>query len=79
MIACRDSPAMVDQLVALDGQGRIKRSLGRRSDPLAEQAFRRRDANGNFVGDLVTRADETEPGEPLLVPMLRGGELAPPL
>ena len=38
---------------------------------MAKQVFRRRDAAGRFVGDHVTRADESAEGEPLLVPIVR--------
>ena len=46
---------------------------------MAKQVYRRLDPNGKFRGDLVTRADETAEGEPLLVPVIRGGQLVNPL
>jgi nicotinate phosphoribosyltransferase len=81
LITCRDAPAlaMVYKLVALAGQGRIKLSPGKKTYPLAKQVFRRRDGRGRFSGDHVTRAGEVAEGEPLLVPILRGGELIDPL
>lgn len=81
LITSRDAPAltMVYKLVELDGQGRFKLSPGKRTYPMAKQVYRRRDAAGRFAGDHVTRADEWAEGEPLLVPIVRGGELVRPL
>jgi nicotinate phosphoribosyltransferase len=81
LITSRDAPAisMVYKLVELDGQGRYKLSPSKRTYPMAKQVFRRRDPDGLFAGDHVTRADETAEGEPLLVPVLRGGRLVRPL
>src|SRR5579883_2952494 len=81
LITSRDAPAltMVYKLVELDGQGRFKLSPGKRTYPMAKQVFRRRDAAGRFAGDHVTRADETAEGEPLLVPVVRNGQLVAPL
>ena len=81
LITSRDAPAlgMVYKLVELDGQGRYKLSPAKRTYPMAKQVFRRRDAAGRFAGDLVTRADESADGEPLLVPFLCGGHLVEPL
>jgi nicotinate phosphoribosyltransferase len=77
LITSRDAPtlAMVYKLVALDGQGRIKLSPGKRTYPLAKQVWRRTDGQGRFAGDLVARADETAEGEPLLLPLIRDGRL----
>jgi nicotinate phosphoribosyltransferase len=81
LITSRDAPAMgmVYKLVELDGQGRYKLSPGKKTYPMAKQVFRRRDADGRFASDHVTRADESADGEPLLVPVLRGGRLVAPL
>lgn len=81
LITSRDAPALgaVYKLVELDGAGRIKLSSGKQTYPMAKQIYRRRDVEGRFAGDQVTRADESAEGEPLLVPMLRGGRLAQPL
>src|SRR5262249_36544740 len=77
LITSRDAPAlgMVYKLVELDGQGKIKLSPGKRTYPMAKQVFRRRDSDGRFAGDLVTRADESAEDEPLLVPIVRDGRL----
>jgi nicotinate phosphoribosyltransferase len=81
MITSRDAPAlsMVYKLVALDGRGTIKRSPGKRTYPLAKQAYRLTDGQGRFVGDHVTRADETSEGQPLLAPVISSGRLTAPL
>jgi nicotinate phosphoribosyltransferase len=81
LITSRDAPAlgMVYKLVELDGEGKFKLSPGKKTYPMAKQVFRRRDAAGQFVGDHVTRADESAEGEPLLVPIIRAGQLARPL
>ena len=81
LITTRDAPAlsMVYKLVELDGKGRIKLSPGKKTYPMAKQVYRQRGAGGRFRRDLVTRADETAEGEPLLVPVVRGGRLVAPL
>lgn len=81
LVTSRDAPAlsMVYKMVALDGQGRIKLSPDKKTYPLAKQVWRIRDGQGRFAGDHVTRADESAEGEPLLVPIVRGGQLAEPL
>lgn len=78
LVTSRDAPAlgMVYKLVELDGQGKYKLSSGKKTYPMAKQVYRRRDAAGHFAGDLVTRADETAPGEPLLRPVILGGKPA---
>jgi nicotinate phosphoribosyltransferase len=87
----RDSPALggVYKLVAteIDGERRpaVKLSPGKVSYPEAKQVYRRRDAGGAFQGDLIALAGEPAPleegavWEPLLVPVLRGGESLAPL
>ena len=81
LVTSRDSPAiaMVYKLVALDGEGRIKKAAGKKTYPLAKQIHRRLDRAGRLAGDLVTAADETADGEPLLVPILHDGVLTSPL
>jgi nicotinate phosphoribosyltransferase len=81
LITSRDAPAlsMVYKLVELDGKGRFKLSPDKKTYPMAKQVFRRRGAGGRFAGDLVTRADETADGEPLLVAVVRSGRLVTPL
>jgi nicotinate phosphoribosyltransferase len=81
LITSRDAPAMglVYKLVELDGEGKYKLSPAKKTYPMAKQVFRRRDPAGRFAGDHVTRADESADGEPLLVPLVRSGQLVRPL
>ncbi len=84
LITARDAPALggVYKLVAIDdarGHRPVKKlSPGKVSWPDAKQVFRARDARGRFVGDTLALATESLPGEPLLVPVVRGGELVAP-
>ena len=77
LITSRDAPAisMVYKLVEVDGQGRVKRSPGKKTYPLAKQVHRVRGVDGQFIMDQVTRWDESVEGEALLVPILEGGRL----
>jgi nicotinate phosphoribosyltransferase len=77
LITSRDAPAlsMVYKLVAIDGHGRVKLAPGKRTYPLAKQVFRRTDGQGRFAGDHVTRWDETDEGEALLVPVVQAGKI----
>jgi nicotinate phosphoribosyltransferase len=53
----------------------MKLSTGKRTYPGPHQVIRQRDRDGWIVADHLVLADETMPGEPLLQPVLRGGEL----
>ena len=81
LITSRDAPAlsMVYKLVEIDGHGKFKLSPGKKSYPMAKQVYRRCDWIGEFAYDLVTRADEVAEGEPLLIPVVRGGQLVGPM
>ncbi|AGA26088.1 nicotinate phosphoribosyltransferase [Singulisphaera acidiphila] len=81
LITSRDAPSLsiVYKLVELNGEGRIKRSTGKKTYPMAKQVYRFRDAAGRFSCDRVTKADEKSDGVPLLVPIVRSGELVGPL
>jgi nicotinate phosphoribosyltransferase len=81
LITSRDAPAlsMVYKLVELDGEGVIKLSPSKKTYPMAKQVYRRRHRDGTFAGDLVTRADETAEGEPLLRRIVERGQLVAPL
>jgi nicotinate phosphoribosyltransferase len=78
LITSRDASAisMVYKLVELDGKGRIKRSAGKKTYPMAKQVYRVLDDAGKFVLDRITRADERAGGEPLLEPVVLEGRLA---
>ncbi len=67
------------KLVEYAGQGRRKRSEGKATWPGPKQVFRRSGTDGKMDGDTVTLVERTEPGTPLLVPVLRGGALVVPL
>ena len=81
LITSRDAPAisMVYKLVELDGAGRIKKSAGKKSYPMAKQVFRILDDEGKFAYDEITRAGEHPDRDGLLIPILRSGMLVEPL
>ncbi len=55
------------------GRARRKRSEGKATWPGRKQVFRSLDADGRMAGDRVTLETDSQPGEPLLVPVMRGG------
>jgi nicotinate phosphoribosyltransferase len=60
------------------GKPRRKRSEGKATWPGRKQVYRRHDADGRMVGDVVTLEDDSQAGEALLAPVMRGGRrLAP--
>jgi nicotinate phosphoribosyltransferase len=63
------------KLVDYAGKPRRKRSEGKATLPGRKQIWRRRDDAGRMLGDTLARDDEVLEGEPLLVPVLRHGEL----
>jgi nicotinate phosphoribosyltransferase len=71
-----DAPYLdaVYKLQEYAGAARRKRSTGKSTWPGRKQVWRRRDANGLFCGDLVALQEEPGDGEPLLVPVMRGGQ-----
>ncbi|VVM05933.1 nicotinate phosphoribosyltransferase [Methylacidimicrobium cyclopophantes] len=76
-----DAPYLdcVYKLEEYAGRPRRKRSEGKATWPGRKQVFRRYDADGRIVSDLVALEGEDHPGEPLLVPVLRDGKrLSPP-
>jgi nicotinate phosphoribosyltransferase len=62
------------------GQPRRKRSEGKATWPGRKQVFRRHAADGRLDGDSLCLDDESQPGTPLLAPVMRNGRLvaAPP-
>lgn len=61
------------------GEPRRKRSEGKATWPGRKQVYRQRDAAGRLAGDVLTTGDDAPCGEPLLQPVMRGGQrLAPP-
>jgi len=55
------------------GRARRKRSEGKATWPGAKQVWRRYGGDGRFAGDVVSLASDAQQGEPLLVPVMRGG------
>ncbi|MGE0132537.1 MAG: nicotinate phosphoribosyltransferase [Blastocatellales bacterium] len=77
-----DAPALggVYKLVEVEFDGRVepkmKLSADKATYPCRKQVWRATTSDGSFVGDAIARADETDlPGEPLLAPVMRGGEI----
>ncbi|GBD43794.1 Nicotinate phosphoribosyltransferase pncB2 [bacterium HR40] len=67
------------KLVDYAGKPRRKRSEGKATLPARKQVFRRFDRSGRMVADTIALESERLAGEPLLVPVIRGGELVSPL
>src|SRR5690606_37412575 len=57
-----------------EGRPRGKRSPGKATLPGREQVLRRYGPDGRIERDIVALVDEPRDGEPLLVPILRGGK-----
>ena len=80
LITSGGAPAlsMVYKLVETGGAGRIKKSLGKRTYPLAKQIDRRHGQDGRLNHDLVVQANETVRGEALLELLVLQGQLTQP-
>ncbi len=65
------------KLQEYDGEARRKRSEGKATWPGRKQVFRRFDADGRIAQDVLTTADDAAAGEPLLLPVMRGGKRLP--
>ncbi len=61
------------------GVPRRKRSEGKATLPGRKQVWRRHDGAGRMAGDTIALLDEAGEGEPLLQPVMRGGEPVGPL
>jgi nicotinate phosphoribosyltransferase len=55
------------------GQPRRKRSEGKATWPGRKQVYRRRDADGRMLGDVLTVDGDAQEGEPLVRPVMRAG------
>ncbi|MCU0837750.1 MAG: nicotinate phosphoribosyltransferase [Rhodospirillales bacterium] len=77
LVTSEDAPALdcAYKLQEYAGIARRKRSQGKATWPGRKQVFRCYDALGRIAGDVVTLADDAQPGEPLLMPVMRGGRL----
>jgi nicotinate phosphoribosyltransferase len=61
------------------GRARRKRSEGKATWPGPKQVYRTYAASGEMTRDVVTLSSDPKAGEPLLVPVMRGGRrVAPP-
>jgi nicotinate phosphoribosyltransferase len=71
MSVSADAPSLdiAYKLTAYAGEGRLKLSAGKRTLPGRKQVFR------GPQGDVIGRAEEDLPGEPLLQPVMKGGRL----
>ena len=56
------------------GKARRKRSEGKQTWPGRKQVYRSYDADGRMVADVVTLEGDAQPGDPLLKPVMRGGQ-----
>ena len=61
------------------GTPRRKKSEGKATWPGRKQVWRRVDAAGRMTGDTIALEGEAVDGEPLLVPVMRDGQLIAPL
>ena len=75
-----DAPSLesVYKLVEYDGQPRRKRSEGKTTWPGRKQVFREYTSGGQMLVDTVTVEGNMHAGQPLLEPVLRGGNLVHP-
>ena len=71
-----DAPALdcAYKLQEYDSRLCRKLSAGKATWPGRKQVWRSYDADGTMTGDVLGGAAESPPGEPLLQPVLRGGE-----
>lgn len=74
-----DAPYLdaVYKLQEYGGRACRKRSTGKATWPGRKQVYRSYAADGSFARDVVTVADDPQPGEPLLAPAMREGKRLP--
>lgn len=70
-----DAPALdcAYKLQEYAGTARRKRSTGKATWPGTKQVWRSYGPGGRLAGDVLGLANESQPGEPLLRPVMRGG------
>ena len=56
------------------GKARRKRSEGKQTWPGRKQVYRNHAADGRIAADVVTIEGDAQPGEPLLMQVMRGGQ-----
>jgi nicotinate phosphoribosyltransferase len=59
------------------GKARRKRSEGKQTLPGRKQVYRSFDTDGRIASDIVTLESDLQPGEPLVVPVMRCGKRIP--
>jgi nicotinate phosphoribosyltransferase len=71
-----DAPSVdcVYKLQEYAGVARRKHSVGKITWPGRKQVWRRYGADGQMTGDVLSLETDKQPGEPLLVPVMRSGE-----
>jgi nicotinate phosphoribosyltransferase len=76
-----DAPALdcAYKIQEYDGRPKRKRSEGKATWPGRKQIYRRYGADELMIEDVLTLADRSENGEPLLRPVLRAGTRVEPL
>jgi nicotinate phosphoribosyltransferase len=75
-----DAPALdcAYKLQEYAGQARRKLSTGKATWPGRKQVWRRFGPDGRMSGDVLSMADDDQPGDPLIEPVMRDGQrLAP--
>jgi len=75
-----DVPAIdcVYKLQEYAGLPRRKQSVGKATWPGRKQVWRRYDGDGRMAGDVLSLESDSQPGEPLLVPVMRNGKRLEP-
>jgi nicotinate phosphoribosyltransferase len=76
LVTSEDAPALdcAYKLQEYAGIPRRKRSEGKATWPGRKQVFRTYDDGGTMAGDTLTVAGDAAPGEPLIRPVMRGGQ-----
>jgi nicotinate phosphoribosyltransferase len=76
MTTSADHPYLdaVYKLQEYAGRPRRKRSTGKATWPGRKQVYRRYAADDSFAGDVVTLEQDTQSAEPLILPVMRGGQ-----
>ena len=75
LVTSSDAPYLdaVYKLQEYAGKPRRKRSTGKATWPGRKQVYRRYDRAGRLENDVITVEGDTQPGEALLVPVMRNG------
>ena len=85
MVTSRDEPTLyaiyklVEQETPTGVVGRVKMAKDKISYPYAKQTFRHYSPTGQLDHDLIARATEPQAGDPLMVPIMKNGQLVAPL